>query len=315
MFPGIFRLKYIPHLTILTTTIMLGLFPASALPQNSETDDETCLMCHDAYNDGLARTAHRLSSDNKNATVDISCVSCHEGGEMHVDDPEIGNILNPTTASPSETEATCTACHNPHTESGVIGFDPHQTQDFSCTSCHQVHTDNSSLLVDDEGEFCSTCHVSVVNQFRRRSNHPLTDQAVTCMNCHDFTGRNHAIIGHGGSSNCTACHPEQSGPFMFEHRATTSFSTEGDGCTACHQPHGSPNERLLTQNGSRLCMQCHGVPPQHRTKHGGIGSQFACIECHSDIHGSHISRTLLDPQLGARIGGAAKSCFCHNIDG
>jgi DmsE family decaheme c-type cytochrome len=295
---------------LMISVIVLG----PALARGLEVDNETCLACHDDYAEQFSSTRHILSLDSEKSPITIGCASCHTGAEIHIEDPEIGNIMNPAKALPSESEAVCTECHNPHVESGMPGFDPHRMQNFSCSSCHRVHSDNKSLLIDEEGEFCGTCHTSIVSQFRRRSNHPLTDQAVTCMSCHDFSGRDHAMIGHGESSNCADCHPEQAGPFMFDHRATISFSTEGDGCTACHRPHGSPNDRLLTQTGDRLCRQCHGLPPLHRTKHNGLGSQFECTECHSDIHGSYINRDFLDAQLGTRIGGAPGSCFCHNIE-
>jgi len=168
-------------------------------------------------------------------------------------------------------------------------------------------------LADRDGNFCGKCHVAVVNQFRLVSNHPLTDGNVSCMSCHDFTGSNEPMYGHGGNADCYQCHPQQSGPHLYEHEAGSSFGPEGEGCIACHSPHGSNNDRLLNQPDERLCFQCHGVPPLHRTQHDGIGTQFACMDCHSAVHGSDDNRALLDPQMGTRIGGQAGSCFCHNV--
>jgi predicted CXXCH cytochrome family protein len=136
---------------------------------------------------------------------------------------------------------------------------------------------------------------------------------VTCLSCHDFSGRNDVAFGHGNNANCYQCHPEQSGPFRFEHEAASSFTTQGDGCTVCHTPHGSPNERLLAQPGDRLCRQCHGLPLLHAIKHGGIGLEYRCVECHSDIHGSYESHALLDIDLGIKIGGGPLGCYCHEV--
>jgi len=277
-----------------------------------EVDDETCLACHDGIEASLMKGSHALESMRPGSGV--SCVSCHSGGEVHIEDPTPDNIGNPGKALAAEAEAVCTACHIPHADVGTIGLDPHRSQDFSCGTCHQVHGGNAALLIDEEGMFCQTCHAAVTNQFRRRSNHPLTDQAVTCMSCHSFTGESEPTFGHGPSANCATCHPEQGGPYIYEHQATSSFSTEGDGCTGCHEPHGSSHERLLMQGGNSLCTQCHGTPPLHRTRHGGIGTQYACYECHSATHGSQSHRSLLNPQLGTLVGGEPGSCFCHNIE-
>jgi len=296
-------------LAVTVTTVAV----TSAEDAEVPTADEICLGCHEDYDQTLSTTTHRLSSQVTAPAAAIACISCHSGAQEHLDDPRLGTIGNPGGMHAGETEKVCTACHMPHLEVGVVGFDPHFKEDISCTSCHRIHAVSEGLLIDQNGDFCSGCHRSVVPTFMQRSNHPLTDQAVTCLSCHDFSGGNDVSLGHGGNANCYRCHPEQSGPYVFEHEATSSFSTQGDGCDACHRPHGSPNERLLTQPGDGLCRQCHGVPPRHGQTHGGLGSQFECIECHSDVHGSYYHRALLDPQLGVKIGGEPGSCYCHGV--
>lgn len=295
------------------TAIVLGiiLLSSPAFSQTEKIEDDVCLTCHENYDTGLSFTTHRLSSEIAKPNIEIGCISCHSGGSVHVDDPSVENIGNPANALSHLTESTCTNCHQPHKGIRATGFDPHFGQDFSCTSCHKIHAQETSLLIDEEGSFCSGCHVSVVNDFRKRSNHPLTDQAMTCMSCHDFTGKTNMNFGHGSNANCYQCHPEQGGPFLHEHEAASSFAIEGEGCISCHTPHGSANDRLLVQPGNRLCFQCHSTPPLHRTQHDGIATRFDCVECHTDMHGSYTSRMFLDPQLSMNIGGTAIACFCH----
>lgn len=283
-------------------------------PGLASVENTTCLDCHEDYDKILLPTSHQVTSPSADDKITVNCISCHEGAEVHIEDPQVGNIGNPAKQTTISAEQTCSSCHQPHIQTYVAGFDPHLNQLISCTDCHRIHSGTNSQLIDEEGGFCGKCHVSIVSQFSRHSNHPLTDQMVTCISCHDFTGVNNVNFGHGENANCYQCHPEQSGPYRFEHQAVSSFATEGEGCTACHHPHGSPNDRLLTQSGDGLCRQCHGVPPMHLTKHEGIGSKFACMECHSQVHGSYNSRNFLDPQLGIKVGDQPGSCYCHGID-
>jgi len=274
-------------------------------------DDEDCLGCHEAYDATLSATAHRLASTIDKPGTPVQCVSCHYGADNHLDDPDRGTIGNPAVMEATPVEELCTSCHTSHPQAQTAGFDPHIGQEISCASCHTIHGGIESLLIDESGDFCGTCHVGIVNDFRKRSNHPLTDQNVGCIDCHGFTQISEPDYGYGSSANCYRCHPQEGGPFLFEHEATGSFAPEGAGCVACHSPHGSSNDRLLTQPDDRLCLQCHSAPPGHLTAHGGSLSSYACVDCHSEIHGSYDNLFLLDPQLGDKLANGPDGCFCH----
>jgi DmsE family decaheme c-type cytochrome len=265
-------------------TLIVGV----ARADQTDVDNETCLECHEGYDSGLLKTGHALRTSGASA---VACVSCHAGGSVHIDNPSKDNIANPATVEMSKTEKVCTTCH----------------LDLTCTGCHSVHKPAKA------GELpCQKCHVAVTHQFQQRSNHPLIEGTVSCVSCHDFLGKAEPTMGHGPSANCYACHTDQSGPFLFEHGATSSLTVDGnDGCVSCHNPHGSVNDRLLTQTGANLCKQCHGLPAGHMTAHEGQFSQVACVDCHSDIHGSYDNLFLLDPQLGTKFGREADACFCH----
>ena len=107
------------------------------------------------------------------------------------------------------------------------------------------------------------------------------------------------IGGFADSANqvCYACHAEKRGPFLWEHAPVR------ESCLNCHRPHGSHNDKLLTQDGNGLCLQCHyevtfnpddnwgldGMP------HSGLRlSESRCYDCHREIHGSNVSPTYLD---------------------
>ena len=276
---------------------------------------ELCVDCHDEHESSLMSTAHALAMLPHQ--LQIGCISCHSGAAVHVEDPSTDNIGNPANKDNGIVLGICTQCHQPHMELDNAGFDPHLTEGLSCISCHSIHKGQEKLFADDKLEFCSECHTAVANQFIKTSNHPMLDGAVSCISCHNFTGKMNPMYAHGtgASANCVSCHPIEGGPHLFEHQATSGFATEGEGCVACHSPHGSSNERLLNRTNALLCRQCHGIPARHITQHSGIGRMYDCMECHIAVHGSNDNIKLLDPNLGAKVGTGAGSCNCHNLSG
>ncbi len=272
-------------------------------------DDETCMMCHEDYHLTLAKIAHQLNQDT--GPVEVSCVSCHSGAEKHLDDPMPGTIGNPATMAVGDSQQLCRTCHAPHATMAATGFDPHLTQDMSCLSCHDIHQGQQALLPADQSEMCTTCHAGIATTFIRNSNHPLQEANVSCTDCHAFTIANQPTVGHGPTATCYSCHPEQSGPYVYDHPAAISFAVEGGGCLECHQPHGSANRRLLVQPGDALCRQCHGTPPGHRIAHSGLGTKLACVDCHSGVHGSNHNGKLLDPDLGMKLFPDCYQSGCH----
>jgi len=102
---------------------------------------------------------------------------------------------------------------------------------------------------------------------------------------------------------CLNCHGNLRGPFTYEHSPVRL-----EGCTACHQPHGSANPRMLTRHEVRfVCLECHfnrpaatpeaaaptlgGVPPAlHDLRNPRYNN---CTICHVKIHGSNVDRALM----------------------
>lgn len=187
-------------------------------------------------------------------------------------------------------------------------------KDIGCESCHGA----SSLHVESGGEratvinpsrspaTCFGCHLDVRGAFSLPHSHPVTGgplgtttTRVSCSDCH-ASHEGPAILGGGlaiesEADTCTGCHPAQRGPFVFEHEALR------EGCTVCHQPHGSVNAALLTERDSTLCMKCHfqeqtapGTVLIGGRDHTSLLARGTCFStgCHEAVHGSQVNSSL-----------------------
>jgi predicted CXXCH cytochrome family protein len=148
---------------------------------------------------------------------------------------------------------------------------------------------------------CFTCHLETHAAFNLPQHHPIPEGKMNCVQCHDPHGANIMKPSRGLAmarlnDACAQCHREQARPFVFEHEALR------EGCTVCHQPHGSINPKLLVERDNNLCLKCHaqvqgqGVGPGQiyigkidHTTSLRFGSCWSS-GCHTAVHGSNISR-------------------------
>ncbi|MFZ5981544.1 MAG: cytochrome c3 family protein [Candidatus Zixiibacteriota bacterium] len=299
---------------VLTFSAALSTPPKIDRQQLVEESD-ACLSCHEDYDVSLAGGAHRLSGgDDMKSPMAVGCTACHDGGEVHMEDPSKENISRPNNLLLVAQAAVCSRCHvTPH-QQAMVTTDAHFRADVKCLDCHQIHDNSASMLVRDERQtFCLDCHTDISAEFQRRSNHPLESENIRCSDCHQLSGIENPTFAVGGNWQCQSCHSDYAGPFLYEHPVTYNHLVEGGGCVECHQPHGSSNDRLLSQPGNGTCQQCHGTPPGHRTSHSGLGAKLACVDCHSEVHGSYENHLFLDPELGTKLFPDCYQSGCHNL--
>jgi len=209
----------------------------------------------------------------------------------------------------------CAACHQE--ESGQFAGSTHSrlhvhggnAEEIGCEACHgpgSAHIENGGGLftIVNPGrnpETCFQCHLDKRGEFSLANAHPVMSGDMSCSDCHDPHG---GKASPGGAQlatvndSCLKCHATQGGPFVFEHEASR------EGCTVCHSPHGSVNQKMLKTRNATLCLQCH---TQEQTGTGvfiggrdhGSGatsflSQGTCWSggCHEAVHGSHASSSL-----------------------
>ena len=167
----------------------------------------------------------------------------------------------------------CADCHegeNSHFASSTharLALKDDKGKDASCEACHgagSVHVKaggSKGTIVNPSKspETCFQCHLDKRGEFSLPNTHPVLAGKVSCVDCHDVHAGD-AIKGTGAAmesqnETCTKCHSAQKGPFVYEHGAMK------EGCTACHNPHGSVNQKMLVARDANLCLRCHLEAP------------------------------------------------------
>jgi predicted CXXCH cytochrome family protein len=206
----------------------------------------------------------------------------------------------------------CAQCHSEVTDrfagatharlaSGNAG-----AKDTGCENCHgpgSLHVKaggGAGTIVNPKKspETCFQCHLDKRGQFSLPHTHPVLAGKVSCGDCHDPHAGN-AIRGGSAADlaseneTCTRCHTAQKGPFVFEHSALR------EGCTACHNPHGTVNAKMLVARDANLCERCHletPTAPGQIMAGGGAAEDHASrliqgtcwsAGCHEAVHGSN----------------------------
>lgn len=287
--------------------------------QGNERVSEVCLICHDGYDTSLALNPHRLLSDALDGPeARVTCTDCHVGDPRHwEEDPEEFAMPSLTAMSATSLAGVCSTCHMNAHQQNMLERNVHMENDVSCSACHGIHgSTQRSLLKQSESALCLDCHTAVEAQFAQSYRHPVNDEIVRCSQCHlSLDAMSRELSLNGTNAACTQCHSEFRGPFPYEHQATVDYSTEEGGCLNCHEAHGSHLPRMLKQPYEaphfQLCSQCHSVPRHNmNAQHGTRWAGIACHQCHTDIHGSYVSRNFLDEGLQGQ--GCFNTPGCHN---
>ena len=260
---------------------------------------ESCAPCHEDIVAAFSR--------NRHAGAKKGCDSCHGGSAKHAETGDAAEISNPKKVAPKSSEATCMGCHKNHPSQVGQVRSGHGRGQVACVSCHSVHTPPTLQTATSKNQQCFGCHAEARAQFARPFSHKLTEGQLNCVDCHNphgsFNGRALATAQRHGSNEpgCLKCHTDKRGPFRFEH-APVRF----EACNSCHEPHGSVNPRMLVrQDVATQCMECHSNLPINaatRQVQGVLPPAFHdirdpfyrnCTTCHTKIHGSHVSKSLL----------------------
>ncbi len=290
---------------------------------------ETCQTCHEDIFKAFAKNPHEVvETHGKRNWKGKACESCHGPGSKHAESADAADIISFKSLQPDQADQRCLQCHlNGKTNVGRI-LGSHARNQVACTACHSIHlamnnpepraalpnpipfTDPVLKRPNAQGrpplqyavvnQLCAGCHTSVWQDFQRPHKHPLDRNAMSCVDCHNPHGtflRSSIQTFAANEPGCYKCHGEKRGPFIYEHAPVRL-----EGCSTCHEPHGSANPRMLNRAQVMFqCLECHSnvaSPQPQAGTIGGIPPAFHdlrsprfrnCTICHVKIHGSNVS--------------------------
>jgi len=218
---------------------------------------------------------------------DQACADCHEKITRAFPASPHARLRVDSDARPGQ--SGCESCHGPGSKHIALGG--------------RGGLEKFIINPGRDPEACLQCHLDIRAEFNLPQHHPVLEGKMNCVQCHDPHGRDIMKAASGLAmarlnESCAQCHREQTRPFIYEHPALR------EGCTVCHNPHGSINAKMLTEPDSNLCLRCHAQVPGP----GAVGRVFiggrdhtaslrfgSCWSagCHPAVHGSNIHPILL----------------------
>jgi DmsE family decaheme c-type cytochrome len=284
----------------------------TAAPQQAvaQASVQTCLTCHggDPKVTAILQSPMAVMGDPRTPFAQGGCESCHGDASAHL----AGKAMFPSVVfvgphkSPVEVRnQVCQGCHQG--DPMVINWTGSSMQraGVACTDCHTAHAAKDPVMVKaTQAEVCFTCHASQRADSFKYSHHPVREGLVACSDCHNpmgGPGDTKGLKEFTVNETCYNCHAEKRGPLLWEHQPVR------ENCMNCHTPHGSNEPRLLKARMQFLCSTCHAaetanhsggafggarsVPPRggpgNLSFNSALANQRACVNCHSEIHGSN----------------------------
>lgn len=276
--------------------------PPPAAPPSEKSAVAACADCHDQAKD-FSRNPHAripFLAGRARVSGDAVCSSCHGDTSAHVEssgEKPVERKLHGRTGA-----EFCLTCHDHPSDHASFRNGVHgNSATVNCLSCHSIHAAPARphLLVMDSVALCESCHPGKAAGFRDKPFAHRLQAGMDCASCHDPHGlpRDSALrFTRADELPCLSCHAEKKGPFVFEH-----VSGVAGNCLSCHEAHGSSNPKQLKRaQVSQLCLECHSpiaagtLGSQPPSFHNILLPRYQnCTVCHTAIHGSNRSPTLL----------------------
>ena len=201
-----------------------------------------------------------------------SCSLCHRS-----DDPAKPGPLN------AEVNTICFGCHEDVQAALAKAPSSHAAAEDACTNCHNPHNASlAKLLLAPAPQLCNQCHDEIAKLANLGTvRHAAVSQGPACLNCHSPHAANvEHLLKALPYDLCVNCHSgkalqDDAGKRLTDFGELLAANPYPHGpvaskdCTACHQPHGGANFRLLVaiypatfyapfeRTNYDLCFTCH----------------------------------------------------------
>lgn len=119
---------------------------------------------------------------------------------------------------------------------------------------------------------CLVCHTTGYTQ----SSGTFTAKGIQCAGCHGETTAEHPpapVEIRADTEYCGTCHTTTLGEWRL-----TSHSTEGIGCSSCHDPH---SQQALFAEPDDLCLNCHQEELGDHLDDVHLEKGVGCVDCHA----------------------------------
>lgn len=259
------------------------------LNQHAPVKDGDCSACHDPHGTGQVPGLLKEGGEQKKL-----CFGCHDEamlGEMTVHGPAASGACtqchdpheaNQKSLLKKPLTELCTSCHAEMAEGMASAPYVHSAvKESACTACHNPHSaPAASLLPQDLESLCLECHGRIGKAAKSaKTKHAALYREEKCSACHaTHFSQYPALLFAPQQEVCFSCHGKDD---FSKSDALKNIAKEIKGkaflhgplqkgaCSACHNPHGSENPRLLKgaypagfyqpyQKGAYdFCLGCH----------------------------------------------------------
>jgi DmsE family decaheme c-type cytochrome len=232
--------------------------------------------------------AGRLDADYVGDQMCLSKCHAHDQYKKWLEASTMGAQLSPESGLPL---VNCESCHGPGSLAikNIQVVNGRQTCDFS------TFIDLKDLPKQAQSLICLKCHTANASFNLHYWNSGVHNMSgVSCFDCHNVhQGADLKVHPREVSSLCYKCHPYIKAEFMLptHHSVPEGRVT----CLDCHEPHGSPTEKMLKEaTVKETCTACHAEKEgPFAFEHGDTTED--CRNCHVS-HGS-VNNNLLTARM------------------
>jgi DmsE family decaheme c-type cytochrome len=229
--------------------------PLKSNQKLSEKGADTCLKCHDEDSKTSILAIFKTPHGNK-------------------------SVSNGPFASHG---TQCEACHGPAGEHAKSRLSESETRQPMIAF---KALESFSLI--EKNKICLSCHQSSSNSTWFGSAHQI--EGTSCTGCHKIHVKRDPMMDNVAQvEQCGSCHLEAR--LAHQRRSAHPLKEGRMGCSDCHQPHDSHNEKMLISDSvNTTCYTCHAEKRgPYLWEHEPVADN--CSHCHSP-HGSNIPAML-----------------------